>query len=112
MYIGLYLQKPIIKPGCYPILDEKYIKKYRTGNLEQSIKIGQFFFDNVNDECGTLVAPYEYDYWEPKQCKKIVNWIDKNQVIIKDSCLHEFFQVIYDYCKQAVELDTGVEIDL
>ena len=47
MYIGLYLQKPIIKPGCYPILDEKYIKKYRTGNLEQSIKIGQFFFDNV-----------------------------------------------------------------
>ena len=49
MYIGLYLQKPIIKPGCYPILDEKYIKKYRTGNLEQSIKIGQFFFDNVND---------------------------------------------------------------
>ncbi|MBQ1550743.1 MAG: hypothetical protein IIZ67_01450 [Bacilli bacterium] len=112
MYIGLYLEKPIIKTGYYPEIDESKIKKYRNGSLEQSIKIGQFFFDNINDECETLVAPYEYDYWNSDQCKKIVNWIENNRELIKSFNLEEMFKVINDYCKQAVELDTGVEIEL
>lgn len=112
MYIGLYLEKPIIKTGYYPEIDENKIKKYRNGSLEQSLKIGQFFFDNINDECETLVAAYEYDYWDSKQCKKLVDWIEKNQNLIKESELGDFFKLIYDYCKQAFELDTGVEIEL
>ena len=60
----------------------------------------------------TLVAPYEYDYWNSDQCKKIVNWIENNRELIKSFNLEEMFKVINDYCKQAVELDTGVEIEL
>ena len=112
MYIGLFLKKPVIEPGYYPKIDEKYLKKHRTKNFEETMKLGQFFSDNINDECDTFVANYEYDYWEPEQCKKIVNWIEKNQDKIKEAKLDEIFKVINDYCNQAVELDTGVEIDL
>ena len=76
------------------------------------MKLGQFFSDNVNEECGTLVANYEYDYWNQEQCKNVVRWIEKNQKLIKEAELEEIFKVINDYCKQAIELDTGVEIDL
>ena len=112
MYLGLYLKKPVIEPGYYPKIDTKYIKEYRNGTLEQSLKIGNFFLNNIDEECDVLAGPYEYDYWDSKQCKKIVDWIEKNQDKIKETELDAFFKVINDYCKQAVELDTGVEIDL
>ena len=112
MYLGLYLEKPMIKPGHYPEIKKEKIIEYRNGTIEQGMKIGQFFFDNVNEECGISVAPYEYDFWNPEQCKKIINWIEKNNILIKENSLDEFFKVIDQYCKKAIELDTGVEIDL
>lgn len=112
MYLGLYLKKPVIEPGYYPKIDKKHIKEYRNGTFEQSLKLGDFFLNNIDEECDVLVGPYEYDYWDSKQCKKIVDWIEKNQYKIKEAKLDDFFKVINDYCKQAVELDTGVEIDL
>jgi len=112
MYIGLYLKKPVIETGYYPKIDEQDIRKHKTKNFEESMKLGQFFSDNINDECGTLVANYEYDYWNQEQCKNVVRWIEKNKKLIKEAELEEIFKVINDYCKQAIELDTGVEIDL
>ena len=44
MYIGLYLKKPVINYGHYPKIEKKYIKEYRIGTLDQSIKLGNFFF--------------------------------------------------------------------
>ena len=82
MYIGLYLKKPVIETGYYPKIDEQDIRKHKTKNFEESMKLGQFFSDNVNEECGTLVANYEYDYWNPEQCKNVVRWIEKNQKLI------------------------------
>ena len=50
MYIGLYLKKPVIETGYYPKIDEQDIRKHKTKNFEESMKLGQFFSDNINDE--------------------------------------------------------------
>lgn len=112
MYLGLYLKQPEIKPGCYPQAEKNNIKSVKIGTINDSKKIGQFFYNNINNECGLLTAPFEYDYWNSNQCKKLVEWINNNQPIIKGANLDEFFEIINDYCKKAVELNTGVEIDL
>lgn len=112
MYIGLYLKKPVINYGHYPKIEKKYIKEYRIGTLDQSIKLGNFFLDNIDKACDVLVGPYEYDYWNSEKCKIIVSWIEKNKNLIKESKLDDFFKVINEYCIKAIELDTGVEIDL
>lgn len=112
MYIGLFKVKPIIKPGYYPQIDENDVIKYQINDSSIPSKLGQFFFDYINEECGTLVAQYEYDYINPQQCIKLKEWIMNHNKLIEDNGLNELFTVINSYCEKAIELDTGIEIDL
>jgi hypothetical protein len=88
------------------------IKIYKFKTIEESIKVGQFFLDNgINDYCGCLVAPYDVDFLDYNQCKLLKEWILNNQNIINESHLEEIFKVLYDYCSEAIKLETGIEIE-
>ena len=112
MYIGLYLVKPEIISGDYPKIDEKNIKKHMINSLDDALKLGQFFLDNINEECETLLAPYDVDIFMPEQCRRIKDWIQTNDILIKESGLEELFKIINEYCDKAIELDTGMEIEV
>lgn len=112
MYVGLYLKKPEIIEGEYPLIDENDIKKYKIESLSEALKLGQFFLDYVNEECETMTAPYEVDIIMPKQCVLLKEWIVNNKDLIKNNNLEDIFDVIYHYCTEAIELDSGIEIEL
>ena len=112
MYIGLFKVKPIIKPGYYPQIDENNVIKYQINDSSIPSKLSQIFFDYINEECGTLVAQYEYDFINPQQCVKLKEWILNNSNLIEQNNLGELFEVINNYCEEAIKLDTGIEIDL
>ena len=112
MYIGLFLVKPIMKKGHYPIIDEKNIKKYWIKDLKTALDLGRFFLDNINEECETILGPYEYDYLTPQQCELLICWINNNKELINASNLSTLFDVIKEYCDEAIKLDTGIEIEV
>ena len=88
------------------------IKVYRFKSIEESLKVGQFFLDNgINDYCKCLVAPYDVDFLDYNQCKLLKQWISKNKKIIIESNLEKIFEVLDDYCSEAIQLETGIEIE-
>ena len=88
------------------------IKVYRFKSIEESLKVGQFFLDNgINEYCGCLVAPYDVDFLDYNQCKLLKQCISKNKKIIIESNLEKIFEVLDDYCSEAIQLETGIEIE-
>ena len=88
------------------------IKVYRFKSIEESLKVGQFFLDNgINEYCGCLVAPYDVDFFFFFQCKLLKQCISKNKKIIIESNLEKIFEVLDDYCSEAIQLETGIEIE-
>lgn len=112
MYIGVYLVKPVVIQGKYPEINDQDIKKYKIRTLEEAIKIGEFFEKYINKDCATMTAPFELDIIFPDQCKILQNWIDNNQELIITNDLKEYFDVIHEYCTTAIELETGIEIEV
>lgn len=115
MYIELYLKKPKeVGSGYYPEeLDEKDQKKYIIENLDEALSLGEFFLESgINDYCNSYLGPYDVCIFNSEQCKLLLEWISNNRNKIVDSGLENLFKVIEEYSKEAVKLDTGIEIEV
>ena len=75
-----------------------------------------FFDDNAIDEiakrCDSLIGYGDADYFNAEKCKILKDWIDERLRKPAESRYREMLEVLKDYCQQAVELNTGVYIDL
>ena len=89
------------------------IKIYKFKFNEEAINLGNFFLEKgIDDYCNCFVEPYGTDFLNKDQCILLKKWITENKNIIQENNFNEIFNVLEDYCKQAIELDTGIEIDL
>ena len=113
MYIGLYLKKiKLPEKGHYPEeMPDKDIKKYSL-KLNEALILGNFFLNNIDEYLESVIGPYDYDYFTVDQCKKLKFWIDNNSDLINKNDLSDIFKIIYEYCNKAIELDTGIEMEL
>ncbi len=90
----------------------KEIKVYKFKSLEESLKVGNFFLNSgVNDYCKTLVAPYDVDFFNVEQCTLLKEWIKNNRQLIIEAELVDIFELIEEYCTEAIKLGTGIEIE-
>lgn len=70
------------------------------------------FADPINDLCDSLIGLYDVDYFDAKQCLKLRAWLVER---LKRPCtgrLRELYTVLLDYANRAIELGTGVVVEL
>lgn len=70
------------------------------------------FIDPVNDLCDTLLDDGDVDFFDAKKCALLIEWLEDR---LKKPCpnrLREVYLRLLDYAKRAVELGTGVVVEL
>lgn len=65
----------------------------------------------INDLCDTLFDMGDVDYLPANKCTLIIPWLESRL----DTCegrLYDLYSKLLDYAQRAVELDTGVVVEL
>lgn len=70
------------------------------------------FVEPVDELCGALIDRGDVDYLTADQCDLLVPWLEKR---LERSCpypLDTFYPKLLEFARRAVELGTGVVVDL
>ena len=93
---------------------DKRVKYYQLENSWDDVDL--FDDDNAIDEiakrCDSLISYGEADYFNAEKCFILKTWIDERLQKPTAPRYREMLEVLKNYCQQAVELNTGVYIDL
>lgn len=68
--------------------------------------------DEIAQRCDSLIGYGEDDYFNAEKCKIILSWIEERLCKPAVPRYREMLEVLKDYCKRAIEYNTGVYIDL
>ena len=66
----------------------------------------------VNDMCDALLGPGDVDYLDARQCELLVPWLAKRLAQPCPYPLNELYPKLLEFAQRAVELGTGVVVDL
>ena len=70
------------------------------------------FVDSVNGLCGTLLDYGDVDYLEPSQCIQLEEWLKSQLARELNDRTRYLYSKLLDFAARAVEIDTGVMIEL
>lgn len=68
--------------------------------------------DSIDSACNALLDYGDVDFFNCEKCKKLNDWIDNK---LKDSIEQRYrkiLEILKDFCNRAIELNTGVVIEL
>lgn len=68
--------------------------------------------DELDGYCDALLDNGDVDFFDASKCAKLKEWIDERLQKPTVPRYREILEVLRDYCRRAVELNTGVVIDL
>lgn len=67
----------------------------------------------ANRLCDTTLDLGDVDFLDAKNSKLLLDWLNKRQVgVSKGTRLQELYQILSEYLKEAIRLNTGVVIEL
>lgn len=85
----------------------------KTGfTLEDQRAIVGDFVAPINDVCGSCLDAYDVEYFDAKQCEKLMEWLEDRLQAPCSSRLRHLYDTLLEYAKRAVELGTGVIVEL
>ena len=70
------------------------------------------FAGPINDLCGTLFDLGDVDWFGPDNCRRLKPWIEARLTGEIPARMRELYEVLLGYVTRAIELDTGVVVDL
>ena len=73
------------------------------------------FYDDlsvIDNKCNALLDYGEADYFDASKCILLKSWIEERLTQEIVPRYKELLEVLYDFCTRAIELGTGVMIDL
>lgn len=68
--------------------------------------------DSIDDACDVLLDNGDVDFFNCEKCAKLKEWIDNRLKIAMEPRYRKILEVLKDYCIRAIELNTGVVIEL
>lgn len=68
--------------------------------------------DSIDDACNALLDYGDVDFFNCEKCAKLKEWIDERLKKTMEPRYRELLNVLNDYCTRAIELNTGVVIEL
>ena len=119
MYIALILNLSLINryygriPETSDAPANSYELHYFTFNpFDYFDLIDTDFVNPVNELCGALLDIGDVDYLDAQQCSILVPWLVKRLTQACPHPLDEFYTKLLDFAQRAVELGTGVVVEL
>ena len=83
--------------------------------LENNWDDAELFYDDIDEidkRCNALLDYGDVDWFDASQCAKLLKWIDDRLQRPAVPRYVELLSVLRDLCEKAVNLNTGVMIDL
>ncbi len=97
-----------------PVENNQTIEYYILENDFDDVDL--FFDDGAIDEiaqrCDSLIGYGEDDYFNAEKCKILLGWIEERLLKPAVPRYKEMLEMLKNYCQRAIELNTGVYIDL
>lgn len=75
------------------------------------ILLEQFAYP-INEVCGTCLDDGDVDFFDKEQCVKLAGWLEGRLAGELDPRLREPYEKLLEYAKRAIELGTGVEVEM
>lgn len=67
---------------------------------------------SINEKCNTLLDYGDIDFFDGKKCELLIEWIDKRETENISNNYKELLQNLKEYCQRAIDLKTGIVIEL
>jgi len=85
---------------------------YQLVNTWDDVDLFDDDITDINDACDALLSYGDLEYFDAAKCAKLEKWIEERLHKPLFPRYKEMLEVLKDYCHRAVELNTGVMIDL
>lgn len=96
---------------CLPVdVDDKTGERF-IGEESDSWLLLEYFVRKIDSSCPNLLDYGDVDYFNRDKCKIIKRWLE-NIEPTENARLIRLFDVLHDYTTRAIELNTGVVIEL
>ena len=95
--------------------EEGYSEKtvyHRIETEEERDLLLEDFVDPINELCGTLLDYSDVDWFDPESCVKLKGWLEERLQSPCEDRLRVLYTVLLDFADRAIELDTGVVVEL
>lgn len=70
------------------------------------------FMNPINDLCGTLLDYGDVDWFNVENCAKLNAWLDDRMQKPCNELLLKLYSILLEYTGRAIELGTGVVVEL
>lgn len=115
MYFLLFLTFEGIKNDSYgPYVDDIYNDKRVACFPLETSDVNLFIedIDEIDSKCEALLDYGDVDYFDAQKCAILNEWVAQRLQKPTVPRYHKMLEVLSNYCQRAVELNTGVVIEL
>lgn len=105
-HVNYYGNVPEPAPGHEDAFEEYVL------NQSDIKALNDHFVDAINDRCGTLLALSDVDFFDADKCRMLVAWLDEQLEPSPEEIAEPLYRKLREYACRAIELDTGVVVEL
>lgn len=100
--------------GDYPDKFEEYtvIDEDDEDGDELDWYLDEHFAMPVNKLCDSLLGYGDVDYLDAKKCKKLIPWLEENVKKESNAKVIDIYNKLHEFAKRAVDLNTGIIIEM
>lgn len=91
-------------------LDEGRAERFVGEESDAWLLLGHFV-PEIDKVCANLLDYSDVDFFDSNQCVVIKKWLEENKTT-DNPRLNELYGVLYDFVSRAIDLGTGVVIEL
>lgn len=74
--------------------------------------LNEFFVDDINQYCGTLLDDGDLDFYDKDKCILLKKWLAEKTPTLSNERLKNLYSKLLEYATKAIKLNTGVVIEL
>ena len=95
--------------GDYP---DKYEEASFYEDGLDDLYLDEHFALPVNELCGSILGYGDVDYLDANKCKKLISWLEENTKKESNAKVVEIYNKLKEFAKRAVDLNTGIIIEM
>ena len=96
---------------CLPIELDNSIGERFVGEESDSWLLLNHLVPGIDKKCPNLLDYGDVDYFDSSKCIILKKWLEENKVT-DNPRLSELYDILYDFVSRAIEMNTGVVIEL
>ena len=89
-------------------------EEYQCGDSEKELDwyLDEHFAMPVNKLCNSLLGYGDVDYLDANKCIKLISWLEENINKESQAKVIDIYKKLLEFAKRAVELKTGIIIEM